>query len=1266
MNVRSVPAIRLAVFILLAATAARAAEPTLVTIVASGPNPSEFGQGLAVRAKVSSTAPGTPGGTLTIGDGVDTCTASLPQTSCLYRPTTSGDKTLTASYSGDANFAASTSPGVTHHVAAETYPRRVSLATAELNVGTPPGVTSARSASADLRYIAFTSTASGFIAGDTGFSDDVFVLDRQGGSIETASRGLDGARSNGESNQERISADGRFVTFVSTASNLVVNDTNNHADVFLYDRQSGSVDLVSVGLNGAPANSVSTGPAISGDGRYVAFASNATNLVTPAPAYPAQVFVRDMLLGQTRVVSVDSAGVPGDAPSNRPALSTDGRYVGFESFSTNLVAGDTNATPDIFVHTLQTGATERASVSGAGAEADSDSHNVAFSADGAFVAFESYADNLVPNDSGGSDVFVRNQATGSLVRASVTPSGAGGNGYSYWPSLSANGRYVAFASESNNLVVGDGNGDLDIFRRDLQSGVTTRVSVSSSGVESDADATRPFVSPDGRYVLFNSEAWNLDVADLNNKADPFLHDTQDATTQAAVRSAYGTQGAGPSRMARIDTTPQGRFVSYISRASNLVPGDITPLYDVFLRNLDTGVTQRINVTAEGGQANSDGYRPRLSADGRYVGFDSDATNLAGNAGDAFTLDAFLRDRQTGTTELVSVSSGGQAGNSHSTSPQPSADGRFVAFQSMASNLATGDSNGVYDIFLRDRQLQTTQRLSVSTAGAQGNANSLGPSLSNDATVVAFNSQASTLVVGDTNAVEDVFLRDVAAATTTLVSKSPAGAPGNGVSSGVQVSPDGRYLVFQSAASNLVAGDTNGVADVFVHDRSAAIMSRVSVSSTGTQGDGASGAAAISTGGRYVVFSSAATTLVAGDSNGMPDTFVHDRQTGRTARLSISAAGIEGNGVSDEPEIDTDGRTITFYSDADNLVAGDSNGTSDVFLARNPLFLEATTTQIIDVLPAGSVVGQPYSVGVAVSSGIDVPAGSVGVGDGNAGSCTAVLANGTGACALASSSAGTLTLSATYAGGAGHAGSTASRTYVVAAASTSLSLSAPASAVSGQPVTLTGIIGVDAPGAGTPTGTVEFLDGGSVIASASASGGSANAAVTLNSGTHALSARYLGNPNYLASAVPPQDVVVQPAVALQVTLDDSRGFVAGGSVHTYTLVVRNSGPDAADGAVVRNVLPTNLVDVSFTCSVNGASCGFGGGAIIETVNLPPNSERTYVITGTVAREPELPLVHSATVEAPANVVEIDSADNSTSDATDVGVFADGLEALPVGG
>lgn len=1265
MNVRYVPAIRLALPVLLAATAAGAIEPTTVTIVASGPNPSEFGQGIAVTATVSSTAPGTPGGTLTIGDGVDACTVSLPRTTCLYRPTTSGDKTLTASYSGDANFAAGTSSGVAHRVAAETWPRRVSLATAEVNLGTTGGITSARSASSDMRFIAFTSDARSFIAGDTVFVDDVFVLDRLSGRIETASRGLGGARGNGASNQERISADGRFVVFSSTANNLVAGDTNSAADVFVYDREGGGISLVSIGLDGVPANATSTSPAISGDGRYVAFASSATNLVIPAPAYPSQIFVRDRLLNQTRVVSVDSGGVPGNSQSSRPAISADGRHVGFESFSTNLVAGDTNATTDVFVHALQTGITERVSVSGAGMQANSDSHNVTFSADGSVVAFESYANNLVPNDTGGSDVFVRNQTTGAIVRASVSPAGTGGNGYSYWPSLSADGRYVVFASEANNLVGGDGNGDMDVFRRDLLAGTTTRVSVSSSGAESDADSSRPFLSADGRYVLFNSEAWNLDAIDRNAYADPFLHDTQEGATQATVRIAYGTQGAGFSAQARIDTTPQGRFLSFVSRASNLVPGDFTPLFDVFVRHLDTGATQRINVTAEGGQADSDGYRPRLSADGRHVAFYSDATNLAGNAGNAFALDVFLRDRQTGTTELVSVGNSGEAGNHHSAAPELSADGRFVVFQSLAGNLAAGDTNTRYDIFLRDRTLQTTQRLSVSTAGAQGNGDSIVPSISDDAAIVAFSSQATTLVAGDTNVAEDVFVRDVAAATTQLISKSPAGGPGNGASNGVDISSDGRYVVFSSTASNLVAGDTNGFGDVFVYDRSAALMQRVSVSSTGIQGNSLSDAGSISADGRYVVFSSMATNLVAGDSNGVPDAFVHDRQTATTVRLSVDAGGTQGNGQSDEPQIDADGRFIVFRSDADNLVAGDSNGESDVFLVRNPLFLEATTTQIIDVLPASSVVGQPYSVGVAVSSGIDLPGGSVGIGDGNTGSCTAPLSNGTGACTLVSSGAGTLTLSATYAGGAGHAGSMASRTHVVAAASTSLSLSAPGSAVSGQPLTLTAVIGVDAPGAGTPTGTVEFLDGSSVIASAPPSGGSASATVTLAGGTHTLSARYPGNANYLASTASPLTFVVQPAVALQVTLDDSRRFVAGGSVHTYTLVVRNDGPDAADGAVVRNVPPANLVDMSFTCSVNGASCGAGSGAIVETVNLPANSERTYLITGTVAREPEQPLVHGATVQAPANVVEIDGSDNSASDTTNVGIFADGFQSTPAG-
>jgi|GEM_PF-1585857 len=224
-------------------------------------------------------------------------------------------------------------------------------------------------------------------------------------------------------------------------------------------------------------------------------------------------------------------------------------------------------------------------------------------------------------------------------------------------------------------------------------------------------------------------------------------------------------------------------------------------------------------------------------------------------------------------QRVSVASGGTQGNGDSGCPSISADGRYVAFQSYASNLVPGDTNGTWDVFVHDRLTGQTTRVSVASDGTQGNGDSECPSISADGRYVAFASLASNLVPGDTNGTWDVFVHDRLTGQTTRVSVASGGAQGNSGSWCPSISADGRYVAFQSYASNLVPGDTNGVLDVFVHDRLTGQTTRVSVASDGTQGDSYSFGSSISADGRYVAFSSLASNLVPGDTNDKPDIFV---------------------------------------------------------------------------------------------------------------------------------------------------------------------------------------------------------------------------------------------------------------------------------------------------------------------------------------------------------------------------------------------------------
>ena len=376
----------------------------------------------------------------------------------------------------------------------------------------------------------------------------------------------------------------------------------------------------------------------------------------------------------------------------------------------------------------------------------------------------------------------------------------------------------------------------------------------------------------------------------------------------------------------------GRYVAFRSAASNLIENDANGVLDIFVRDIQMGLTSRVSVSTAGTEADSNSYNPSISFDGRYVGFASAASNLV--ADDPDLLDVFVHEMETGITAKVTVSPAGSAGDAGGGGPALNSDGMYVAFRSGSSNLVDDDNNGVRDIFVRDMDSAITARVSVSTAGTEGDGDCWYPAISADGQHVAFYSSSTNLVSDDTNSVDDVFLRDVQGAITSRVSVSTAGTEGDAGSYNPAISSDGLYLAFASEATNLVPDDTNGSLDVFVRDLQGGITSRVSVSTAGIEGDAGSYSPAISSDGRYVVFASQATNLVPDDINGFIDIFVRDLQEGTTSRVSVSAEGVEADGNSDVPAISPDGRYVTFYSEATNLLDGTiTSGTSQIYRVR---------------------------------------------------------------------------------------------------------------------------------------------------------------------------------------------------------------------------------------------------------------------------------------------------------------------------------------------
>ncbi len=388
------------------------------------------------------------------------------------------------------------------------------------------------------------------------------------------------------------------------------------------------------------------------------------------------------------------------------------------------------------------------------------------------------------------------------------------------------------------------------------------------------------------------------------------------TTERVSVGAGPVEADGASRQAAISA--DGRFVVFASSATNLVAGDLNGVDDVFLHDRTSGVTSLISLDSAGAQANGASARPLVSEDGRYVLFESDATNLDASDTNA-SRDVFLRDTQLGTTQLVSLLPSGAQAAGPSGDPSLTPDGLFAAFRIEA------------DVYVRDLTANTTSLVSIDQLGVGAVGSSFGSSISADGRYVAFASLSSAIVAPDTNGAYDVFVRDTTSGTTVLASVDTLGNQANAVSGDPAISPDGRFVAYFSNATNLVANDTNGRRDVFVHDLVTGETTRVSVDTAGVEGDELSRRPSVSFGGRYVAFYSQATNLVAGDANGVADIFVRDTLFQTTRRVSIDGLGAEADAVSSLPSVSALGQWIAFSSQATNLVAGDLNALEDIFV-----------------------------------------------------------------------------------------------------------------------------------------------------------------------------------------------------------------------------------------------------------------------------------------------------------------------------------------------
>ncbi|WP_027681687.1 Ig-like domain-containing protein [Rhizobium leguminosarum] len=868
------------------------------------------------------------------------------------------------------------------------------------------GLAGSGSISPDGTKAVFTSAASNLVAGDVDGHSDVFLKDLVTGKVTLLSDAAGAGNA-------IFTPDGSKVFFVSAADNLVPGDTNGANDFFLKDLATGALTRLAFSSNGQPLSNLSDA-VISADGSKIAFLAGS----------PKDVYVADIATGQAALVSEPGHGSGVFSPhaeSYTPIFSPDGSKLAFKSNAADLLPGDTNSSTDYFVKDLSTGALTRISTAANGGEgsfghSDSYAKVPAFSPDGTKVTFVTSSNGLIPGDSNGNeDVFVKDLQTGAITRVSTNAAGEpavsdqGTSGFGD-PVFSPDGQSVIFTSIADNLVPGGSHDPnalpFDLYSKNLATGEVTRLAsgVNPNHIGFSPDGSKllyasagsdgiqqisyiPFeVAPHGNAdsykggydaPLFVSAASGVLANDIDAngdaltaalvsgpahgaiglKADGSFTYTPDGTyigNDTFVYHAYDGRkyGADTSvtikvagNIERVDTgnddsqaiygaygdkpvfSPDGKYVAFMSGSTDLVPGNASRAGQILLKNLSTGAVSVASTDADGH------FSQNYSS--QYPTFSDDGTKIAFARGP----DIMVKDLVTGSLTLVSTTAGGAAANIGSAAPDFSPDGTKIVFYSLADNLVSGDTNTFTpDIFVKNLVTGAIVRVSSAADGSQAVGDSLSallaaPTFSPDGKSVLFSSAATNLVAGDGNANADVFIKNLESGAVTLVSTNANGAQGNGGSLEAVFSPDGTMVAFASGAKNLVVGDDNNSPDIFVKNLVTGAISRVSTDADGHQvtNPGTMEFPVFSPDGTRIAFVSNATGLVPGSPAATISIFEKDLVTGAVRLVSTDSFEMGGNSSSLHLSYSPDGTKIVFDTYSNNLVPGDTNGAIDIYV-----------------------------------------------------------------------------------------------------------------------------------------------------------------------------------------------------------------------------------------------------------------------------------------------------------------------------------------------
>jgi Tol biopolymer transport system component len=847
--------------------------------------------------------------------------------------------------------------------------------------------------SPDGRYVLFASRADNLALGSNGVyrplvppKVNVFLRDRTRGTTILVSVNISGTGGgNGDSAPTALSSNGQYALFESAASDLVANDTNNAIDVYLRDVVNNQTTLVSVSTNGQCADGASQSSTMTPDARYVAFSSVASNLAAGDVNGIADIFVRDMLAGTTTLASPGAtAGGNATARSDCPAITPDGRYVAFLSTAATLVSGAA-AVGDVYVRDLIGLSTVRASASARALSGSSSFFfNYAISDDGQYIAFESGATNA-----------------GTIFRCNLSTAQLDVVGHNAVTELSEkmefrtldmtpDGRFVTYLAEGNE---GESS---SIYVWDGQSNLTTLISGQPGvTVESTSVCALPAISANGQYVAFLSSSAELTpvTADTTTAYHLYLWNATTGTN-SLVDLEPGGQVAFDTFMSRPCLTADGRFIAFDATDSNLA-GDPRPAYyNVYFSDQSTNGIEVIslrqsNLPSATALALSIGPQFSVSSNGQYVAYSCVANRVATNATNDFCC-VFVSDLLHGSNLVVSVDTNNVA-DADGTSVEPviSADGRYVAFTSVASNLVTNVLKGARNVFVRDVQMGTTALVSVNTNGAGGNNVSMSPLLDASGRYVLYYSQSSDLAGTPAAGVKNLFFRDMQAnATYRLTAGSSASVS---AVTAAAMTPDGHYVAFagltQTNASPYQVCLWDSQADALVYSNTISGASNIAVSPDGNRLACVVGArlyaedrvaasnwviaAAVpawragpqfSGDGRYVIYVTSA-ALAANDTNGVNDVYRYDFQAQTNLLVSQSSPGrIVGNGRSDWPAISWDGRWVAYRSFATNLVPGGANSFPQIYLYDSL----SNTTALVSASALASAGGDSRSLAPAFS------------------------------------------------------------------------------------------------------------------------------------------------------------------------------------------------------------------------------------------------------------------------------------------------------------